>query len=127
MFLGDDLTDEDGFRVVQRLGGHAIKVGAGHTEAPWRLLNPAAARAWLGEWLEHCWLVDDGALSVRPALTERQARSIAIAAMLVGLWLCLYLGLIGALLAGLLVHELVHAIAPHLPFQKGGARAARAC
>jgi len=64
-------------------------------------------------------------LSVRPALTERQARSIAIAAMLVGLGLCLYLGLIGALLAGLLVHELVHVIAPYLPFQKGGRVRAR--
>jgi trehalose 6-phosphate phosphatase len=54
VFLGDDLTDEDGFRVVQRLGGHAIKIGAGPTVAPWRLLNPAAARAWLQDWLEHC-------------------------------------------------------------------------
>ena len=52
VFLGDDLTDEDGFRVVRRLGGHAIKIGTGHTEAPWRLLNPAAARAWLKDWLE---------------------------------------------------------------------------
>ena len=54
VFLGDDLTDEHGFRVVQRLGGIAIKIGAGETVAPWRLLNPAAARAWLGEWLRHC-------------------------------------------------------------------------
>ena len=54
VFLGDDLTDEDGFRVVQRLGGLAIKIGSGPTVAPWRLLNPAAARAWLGEWLQHC-------------------------------------------------------------------------
>jgi trehalose 6-phosphate phosphatase len=53
VFLGDDLTDEDGFRVVQRLGGLAIKIGAGQTVAPWRLLNPAAARGWLGEWLRH--------------------------------------------------------------------------
>lgn len=53
VFLGDDLTDEDGFRVVQRLGGLAIKIGAGATVAPWRLVNPAAARAWLGEWLRH--------------------------------------------------------------------------
>ena len=53
VFLGDDLTDEDGFRVVQRLGGHAIKIGSGPTAAAWRLLNPAAARAWLKEWLEH--------------------------------------------------------------------------
>jgi trehalose 6-phosphate phosphatase len=56
VFLGDDLTDEDGFRVVQRLGGHAIKIGSGTTEARWRLLNPAAARAWLKDWLEQEWL-----------------------------------------------------------------------
>jgi trehalose 6-phosphate phosphatase len=53
VFLGDDLTDEDGFRVVQRLGGHAIKIGAGESAASWRLANPAAAREWLREWLEH--------------------------------------------------------------------------
>ncbi len=51
VFLGDDLTDEHGFRVVDRLGGHAIKVGPGATVARWRLPNPAAARAWLDDWL----------------------------------------------------------------------------
>jgi predicted PurR-regulated permease PerM len=64
-------------------------------------------------------------VSIRPALNEWQARAIAIAAVLAGLWLCLYLGLIGALLAGLLVHELVHVIAPRLPFQKRGSTRAR--
>src|SRR5947208_9703850 len=52
VFLGDDLTDQHGFRVVDRLGGHSIKVGAGATVARWRLPNPAAARTWLNEWLE---------------------------------------------------------------------------
>ena len=52
VFLGDDLTDEHGFRVVERLGGHSIKVGPGPTVARWRLPNPTAARAWLSEWLE---------------------------------------------------------------------------
>ena len=54
VFLGDDLTDEHGFRVVGRLGGLAIKVGPGPTAARWRLPSPAAARAWLGDWLENC-------------------------------------------------------------------------
>jgi trehalose 6-phosphate phosphatase len=54
VFLGDDLTDEHGFRVVERLRGHSIKVGPGTTAARYRLTNPAAARAWLQDWLEQC-------------------------------------------------------------------------
>jgi trehalose 6-phosphate phosphatase len=54
VFLGDDLTDEHGFRLVQELGGHAVKVGSGQTVARWRLANPAAARAWLQDWLAQC-------------------------------------------------------------------------
>lgn len=54
VFLGDDLTDEHGFRMVERMGGHSIKVGAGQSAARWRLANPAAARAWLHEWLAQC-------------------------------------------------------------------------
>ena len=53
VFLGDDLTDEHGFRVVDRMGGHAIKVGPGATVARWRVPNPAAARGWLADWLEN--------------------------------------------------------------------------
>ena len=64
-------------------------------------------------------------MSAIPAITERQARYAAIAATLLGLALCLHLGLIGALLAGLLVHELVHVIAPRLSFGQGGATRAR--
>jgi trehalose 6-phosphate phosphatase len=51
VYLGDDLTDEHGFHVVNREGGHSIKVGAGETAARWRLADPAAARDWLDGWV----------------------------------------------------------------------------
>jgi predicted PurR-regulated permease PerM len=45
--------------------------------------------------------------------------------MVLGLVFCLHLGLIGALLGGLLVHELVHLLAPRITFGKRGATRAR--
>ena len=59
------------------------------------------------------------------AISESEARYAAIVAMLVGLGACLELGLIGALLGGLLVHELVHAIAPRITIGRRGATGAR--
>ena len=50
VFLGDDVTDEFGFRVVNRLGGHSVKIGRGESAARWRLADPAAAKSWLGAW-----------------------------------------------------------------------------
>ena len=52
VFLGDDVTDEYGFRVVNAIGGHTIKVGEGESAARWRLESPTAVRAWLQGWLE---------------------------------------------------------------------------
>jgi len=49
VFIGDDATDEHGFKLVNRLGGHSIKVGKGQTCARWRLRDVAAVRAWLAE------------------------------------------------------------------------------
>jgi trehalose 6-phosphate phosphatase len=52
MFIGDDQTDEHGFRLVNSLGGDSVKVGDGESEAHWRLEGPAAVRAWLAQGLE---------------------------------------------------------------------------
>ena len=52
VFLGDDVTDEYGFRVINQLGGHSIKVGTGTTDARWRVDNPSAAKAWLAAWID---------------------------------------------------------------------------
>ena len=45
--VGDDLTDEHGFAVVNSLGGHSIKVGPGRTAARWRLRDVRSVRLWL--------------------------------------------------------------------------------
>jgi trehalose 6-phosphate phosphatase len=52
VFVGDDVTDEDGFAVVVALGGHAVKVGTGDSLAPWRLSETAEVRSWLAAWLD---------------------------------------------------------------------------
>jgi trehalose 6-phosphate phosphatase len=47
VFVGDDRTDEFGFALVNRRGGHTIKVGAEPSAAAWRLADAAAVRRWL--------------------------------------------------------------------------------
>jgi trehalose 6-phosphate phosphatase len=48
VFIGDDLTDEAGFEVVNRLGGHSIAVGvARHTRARWHLRDASHVLRWL--------------------------------------------------------------------------------
>lgn len=49
-FVGDDLTDERGFDIVNDLGGHSIKVGDGASNARWRLSDVASVL----DWLEAC-------------------------------------------------------------------------
>lgn len=47
VFVGDDLTDEHGFAVVERLGGWTVKVGPGRTAARFRLPDAQAVKRWL--------------------------------------------------------------------------------
>ncbi len=47
VFVGDDVTDEAGFASVIALGGLAIKVGEGPSQAQYRCMTPAALRGWL--------------------------------------------------------------------------------
>lgn len=53
IFVGDDLTDEDGFAAVMAHGGNGVLVGGTRkTVASHRLDNPAAVRGWLQSAIE---------------------------------------------------------------------------
>lgn len=47
IFIGDDTTDEDAFRVAQELGGIGIKLGPGETIARMRIADVASVHALL--------------------------------------------------------------------------------
>ena len=48
VFVGDDVTDEDGFRAVNALGGITIRVGGSRdSDAKYSLSDVAAVRRWL--------------------------------------------------------------------------------
>lgn len=51
IFIGDDVTDEDGFTAVNALDGHAIRVGEGaETGARYRLSDVDHVIEWLESW-----------------------------------------------------------------------------
>ena len=47
VYVGDDRTDEDGFRAALVAGGHGVKVGPEATEARYRLASVGAVHDWL--------------------------------------------------------------------------------
>lgn len=47
IFAGDDMTDEDGFAVVNALDGISIKIGSGETSALYRLAGTRELLGWL--------------------------------------------------------------------------------
>lgn len=50
VFLGDDVTDEEGFVRLRALGGVTVKVGEGPTAAEYRVADPAEVVALLRTW-----------------------------------------------------------------------------
>ncbi|WP_406600845.1 trehalose-phosphatase [Microvirga rosea] len=50
IFVGDDLTDENGFKMVNALGGFSVRIGTGETVARERLGSPADLRHALARW-----------------------------------------------------------------------------
>jgi trehalose 6-phosphate phosphatase len=51
VFIGDDLNDEHGFAVINKVGGISIKVGPEPTCARHRLPNVESVRTWLASAL----------------------------------------------------------------------------
>jgi trehalose 6-phosphate phosphatase len=52
VFVGDDVTDEDGFAAAARAGGYGIKVGPAETVAAYRIERPEDIFGWLQASLE---------------------------------------------------------------------------
>ena len=49
VFIGDDVTDEDGFDAVNALGGYSVRVGDSATAAKFRFSSVSTVIAWLRE------------------------------------------------------------------------------
>ncbi|HEX6573777.1 MAG TPA: trehalose-phosphatase, partial [Gemmatimonadaceae bacterium] len=51
-FVGDDVTDEHGFKVVNEMGGISVKVGKGKSDAQYRLESVSDVREWIARGLD---------------------------------------------------------------------------
>lgn len=51
LFIGDDVTDEDGFAAINRINGISIKVGHEHTEAQFQVKDISEVTSLLHEFL----------------------------------------------------------------------------
>ena len=60
IFVGDDLTDENGFEAVNRHGGVSVRVGGGETIAHHHVATPSSLRLLLSQWAE------DGRIDFNP-------------------------------------------------------------
>jgi trehalose 6-phosphate phosphatase len=65
VFVGDDVTDEDGIREAIAEGGFGVKIGRGETAAEFRLADSQAVHAWLSR------LIDKSRSTGTLALAER--------------------------------------------------------
>lgn len=63
VFVGDDVTDEDGIAAVQAVGGFGVRVGGGASQARYRLADTDAVGAWL-----------TATLALRPDTGKNEAR-----------------------------------------------------
>jgi trehalose 6-phosphate phosphatase len=52
VFIGDDLTDEYGFVLVNSRCGYSVKVGGGASAAHWHLPDATSVRVWLGAFAD---------------------------------------------------------------------------
>ncbi|MGB1547468.1 MAG: trehalose-phosphatase [Alphaproteobacteria bacterium] len=67
VYIGDDVTDEDGFITVNRLGGHSIRIGAdGDSAATWRIDSVHALLGWVAA-------LPDAILTTAKSQESRQA------------------------------------------------------
>lgn len=78
VFVGDDVTDEDGFRRAQEMGGTGIKIGPEETVADARFADIESFWAWLKSTAGRlkAQLAQDAPQSARPAAAVATERSV---------------------------------------------------